>query len=95
MKVVAFLPAKGSSSRIESKNMKLLDGKPLFLHTLEKLVNSKLFDDVYLDTESEDVIEAASEINCKILNIRFINLYSLFSGYFMSILFLYLCYCLV
>ena len=67
MKVVAFLPAKGSSSRIESKNMKLLDGKPLFLHTLEKLVNSKLFDDVYLDTESEDVIEAASEINCKIL----------------------------
>jgi CMP-N-acetylneuraminic acid synthetase len=67
MKVVAFLPAKGSSSRIESKNMKLMDGKPLFLHTLEKLVDSKLFDDVYLDTESDDVIEAASEVKCKIL----------------------------
>ena len=67
MKVVAFLPAKGSSSRIKSKNMKLLDGKPLFLHTLEKLVNSKLFDEVYLDTESDDVIEAASEVNCQIL----------------------------
>lgn len=67
MKVVAFLPAKGSSSRIESKNMKLLDGKPLFLHTLEKLVSSKLFDDVYLDTESPEVIEAANEVNCRIL----------------------------
>jgi CMP-N-acetylneuraminic acid synthetase/regulator of RNase E activity RraA len=67
MKVVAFLPAKGSSSRIESKNMKLLDGKPLFMHSLEKLVNSGLFDDVYLDTESEDIIEAASEVNCKVL----------------------------
>lgn len=67
MKVVAFLPAKGSSSRIQSKNMKLLDGKPLFLYTLEKLVNSGLFDEVYLDTESKDVVEAASEINCKIL----------------------------
>ena len=67
MKIVAFLPAKGSSSRIESKNMKLLDGKPLFLHTLEKLVDCDLFDDVYLDTESEDVIEAASEIKCNIL----------------------------
>ena len=67
MKIVAFLPAKGSSSRIESKNMKLLDGKPLFLHTLEKLVNSKLFDAVYLDTESESVIEAASEVDCEIL----------------------------
>ncbi|WP_440054156.1 cytidylyltransferase domain-containing protein [Pseudoalteromonas sp. T1lg65] len=67
MKVVAFLPAKGSSSRIESKNMKLLDGKPLFLHTLEKLASSGLFDEVYLDTESEDVINAASEVNCKIM----------------------------
>ncbi|GAB1620090.1 hypothetical protein AAOGI_01400 [Agarivorans albus] len=67
MKVVAFLPAKGSSSRIESKNLKLLDGKPLFLHTLEKLVDSKLFDEVYLDTESDDVIESASEVDCKIL----------------------------
>jgi regulator of RNase E activity RraA/CMP-N-acetylneuraminic acid synthetase len=67
MKVVAFLPAKGSSSRIESKNMKLLDGKPLFLHTLEKLVSSSIFDEVYLDTESQDVIDAASEVNCRIL----------------------------
>ena len=53
MKVVAFLPAKGSSSRIESKNMKLLDGKPLFLHTLQKLVDSNLFDEVYVVTDSE------------------------------------------
>lgn len=67
MKVIAFLPAKGSSSRIESKNMKLLDGKPLFLHSLEKLVDSGLFDEVYLDTESEGVIDAASEVDCKIL----------------------------
>ncbi|MFM2637863.1 RraA family protein [Vibrio vulnificus] len=67
MKIVAFLPAKGSSSRIESKNIKLLDGKPLFLHTLEKLVSSGLFDTVYLDTESEQIIEIASEVNCEIL----------------------------
>lgn len=67
MKVVAFLPAKGSSSRIESKNLKLMDGKPLFLHTLEKLVTSELFDEVYLDTESDEVIELASELDCKIM----------------------------
>jgi CMP-N-acetylneuraminic acid synthetase/regulator of RNase E activity RraA len=67
MKVIAFLPAKGSSSRIESKNMKLLDGKPLFLHTLEKLVDSGLFDEVILDTESQDIIDAASEIDCSIM----------------------------
>lgn len=67
MRIVAFLPAKGSSSRIESKNMKLLDGKPLFLYTLEKLVDSGLFDEVILDTESQDVIDAASEVNCSVM----------------------------
>lgn len=67
MRIVAFVPAKGSSSRIESKNIKLLDGKPLFLHSLEKLIDSNLFDDVYLDTESEDVIALAEELSCKVL----------------------------
>ena len=67
MKIAAFLPAKGSSRRIENKNLKLLDGKPLFIHALEKLVNSKFFDEVYLDTESDEIIDAASEIDCKIL----------------------------
>lgn len=63
MKVVAFLPAKGTSNRIESKNMKLLDGKPLFLHSLEKLLNCKSIDEVYLDSESDEVFELASELN--------------------------------
>lgn len=67
MRTVAFLPAKGSSSRITSKNLKLLDGKPLFLHTLEKLVASNLFDAVYLDTESQEVADLASESGCQIL----------------------------
>lgn len=67
MRVVAFLPAKGSSNRIENKNTALLDSKPLFLHTLEKLVSIKEIDDVYLDTESEEVINLASHVNCKIL----------------------------
>ena len=67
MKIVAFLPAKGSSSRIESKNLKLLDGKPLFLHTLEKLMKCDFIDEVYLDTESEEIISYAKETGCKIL----------------------------
>lgn len=62
MRVVAFLPAKGTSSRIESKNMKLLDGKPLFLYTLEKLNECDFIDEVYLDSESEVIFDVASEV---------------------------------
>ena len=39
MKVVAFLPVKGTSERVESKNTKLICDKPLFMWSLEKLRN--------------------------------------------------------
>jgi len=67
MRVVAFVPAKGTSERIENKNTKLLDGKPLLLHTLEKLVNCDFIDEVYLDTDSDSIIELASEVDCNVL----------------------------
>lgn len=67
MKVIAFLPVKNSSKRIESKNVKLLDGVPLFIHTLEKLLQCDFIDEVYLDTESNQIIEMASHLSCKIM----------------------------
>jgi regulator of RNase E activity RraA/CMP-N-acetylneuraminic acid synthetase len=67
MKVVAFLPAKGTSSRIPNKNVQLLDGKPLFLHSLEKLVACDFIDEVYLDTECDAVADLASELDCYVL----------------------------
>ncbi|MCL1989837.1 MAG: cytidyltransferase [Defluviitaleaceae bacterium] len=67
MKVVAFLPTKGNSERIESKNMKLMDGKPLFLHTLEKLCSCDFIDEVYLDSESDEILSYASHLDYKAL----------------------------
>lgn len=65
MKVVAFLPAKGTSDRIPSKNMKLLNGKPLFLHTLEKLSTCDFIDEVYLDSESDEILYYAPYLRYK------------------------------
>jgi regulator of RNase E activity RraA len=63
MKTTAvFVPVKGSSERIPTKNLQLLDGKPLFLHTLEKLLLIESID-VFLDTESEKVIKLASYLD--------------------------------
>jgi len=67
MKVVAFLPVKGTSTRVGNKNIKLLDGKPLFMHTLEKLISCDFIDEVYLDTESQEIIDTVSYLDCKIL----------------------------
>lgn len=67
MKTAAFLPAKGSSQRIPNKNTMLLDGEPLFLRSLKKLMACPSVDEVWLDTESSEILELASDINCRVL----------------------------
>lgn len=67
MSVIAFLPAKGESSRVSNKNQRLLDGEPLFTRNLKKVSEMSCIDTVVLDTESDEIIEQASEIDCEIL----------------------------
>jgi regulator of RNase E activity RraA/CMP-N-acetylneuraminic acid synthetase len=67
MTVVAFVPAKGSSERIENKNAKLLDGRPLVVHTLEALLKCRRIDEVYLDTESDDIARLARHLPVRIM----------------------------
>src|SRR5262245_59076899 len=66
-KVVAFVPAKGSSERIENKNAKLLDGRPLLTHPLEKVLKCRTVDEVYLDTELDDIANLARHLPVKIM----------------------------
>lgn len=67
MRVVAFLPVKGTSERIKNKNTSLLDGKPLFLHTLEKLMKCDFIDEVFLDTEMDSIFEMGEYTGCTFL----------------------------
>jgi regulator of RNase E activity RraA/CMP-N-acetylneuraminic acid synthetase len=57
MKVYAFVPAKGTSERVENKNMRFLDGERLYIKALKTLLNCKEIDKVFLDTESEEMYE--------------------------------------
>jgi len=59
---VAFVPAKSHSSRIENKNMRILDGEYLFHRKLRQLVTCPLIDQVYLDTDSDEMAELASDL---------------------------------
>lgn len=67
MKVVAFVPAKGSSDRVPSKNMRILDGEYLFKRKLRQLLACPLIDEVWLDTESQKIIDEADDLPVKVL----------------------------
>lgn len=59
MKVYAFVPAKGTSERVESKNMRFLDGERLYIRALKTLLKCKEIDRVFLDSESEEMYQMA------------------------------------
>jgi len=53
MKVVAMIPARYEASRFPGKLMKDLAGKSVILRTYEATKQSKLFDEVYVVTDSD------------------------------------------
>lgn len=59
MKVVAIIPVKSTSSRLESKNIKLLCNMPLYLHTLDKLLKIDEINEVWIDTDDINIINIA------------------------------------
>ena len=56
--LVALMPMRHSSSRVEGKNYREFgDGRPLFYHVLEKLINCSEIDKVVINTDSELIFE--------------------------------------
>jgi CMP-N-acetylneuraminic acid synthetase len=52
---IAVIPARGGSVRCKRKNVKLLDGLPLIVHTIRQALESKVFDSVIVSTEDIEI----------------------------------------
>ena len=57
MKIIAMIPARYSATRFPGKLMKDLGGKSVILRTYEAALNTELFDEVYVVTDSEIIKE--------------------------------------
>lgn len=53
--VSAFVPMKGHSERVPSKNMRMLGDAPLFYHILRSLTRAKRVYEIIVDTDSEKI----------------------------------------
>ncbi len=65
MKIIAMIPARYAASRFPAKLMQDLSGKPVILRTYEAAVNTGLFDDVFVVTDSSIIFDAISEAGGK------------------------------
>ncbi|OQD42680.1 3-deoxy-D-manno-octulosonate cytidylyltransferase [Croceivirga radicis] len=61
MKVISMIPARYKASRFPAKLMQDLAGKPVILRTYEAAVNTKLFQAVYVVTDSKEIFDLIKE----------------------------------
>ena len=68
--IIFFIPARGGSKRIKAKNLQKINGKSLVFLTAKQALNTKIFQDIYLSSDSKKILDECKNQNVKILERR-------------------------
>lgn len=63
---LAVITARGGSKRIPNKNIKNFCGKPILAYSIEAALQSGVFDEVMVSTDSEEIAEIAKKYGAKV-----------------------------
>lgn len=70
MSKVAIITARGGSKRIPKKNIKEFCGKPIIAYSIQAAIASKVFDEVMVSTDSEEIAEVARKYGAQVPFLR-------------------------
>jgi CMP-N,N'-diacetyllegionaminic acid synthase len=70
MKLMAFIPARAGSKRVQGKNTRPLSGHPLIAYTIAAARASGVFSDVIVSTDSSDTAETARRYGASVPFLR-------------------------
>ena len=65
---IAFIPIKSISKRVSGKNFKIFCGRPLYKYIITSTINSKAFDKIFVDTDSDEIKEFAKQKGVEIID---------------------------
>ena len=54
---IAIIPARGGSKRIPNKNIKDFCGKPIIYYSINNAIKSKIFDKIFVSTDSSKIAD--------------------------------------
>ena len=57
MRTACFIPIKRNSERVVGKNFRVLNGKKLYMYIIEHVIEADCFDDIYIDSNSDEIKE--------------------------------------
>lgn len=58
---VCTICARGGSKGVKNKNLRLLSGKPLIVHSIEQALSSELFDVIGVSSDSHEILNVARD----------------------------------
>ncbi len=64
--IVAVITARGGSKRIPGKNTKDFCGKPIIAYSIEAALQSQIFDEVMVSTDSKEIAEIARQYGAQV-----------------------------
>ena len=64
--MICTIPARGGSKRLLRKNVRDLAGKPLIAYSIQSALESRLFDQVYVCTEDEEIARTAIQFGATV-----------------------------
>jgi len=67
MKLTAMIPARYGATRFPAKLMQDLCGKPVIVHTYQRVADTNLFDQVYVVTDDDRIENAIHEVGGKVI----------------------------
>ena len=67
MNIIAMIPARYRASRFPGKLMKDLAGKPVIVRTYEAVLQTNLFDDVFIVTDSDVIFKTIKDVGGKVI----------------------------
>ena len=67
MTILCTICARGGSKGVRGKNMREILGKPLIAHTIEQAKQSRLFSNLAVSSDSEEILTAAAAFGADIL----------------------------
>jgi N-acylneuraminate cytidylyltransferase len=70
MNSIAVIPARAGSKRIPNKNIYPLMNKPVIAYAIENALNSGLFSEVFVSTDSQEIASVAQAFGAKIRDLR-------------------------
>jgi len=63
---IAIIPARSGSKRIKNKNTKKFINEPIIIKTIKNLKKSKMFDEIYVSTDSSRIANLVKKLGVKI-----------------------------